>query len=513
MCRYGDTDVFPHLPEFAFISECEQEVVDELAKLDLDAHVPGGALEALAPKSRYGFRIAHQLSATDNLLLLASVVELAREIEKLRLPKEGIEAFAYRFEIGPKGQIFHPQRTFRDWLNAQQKLLKNDVKIASVVATDISDFYARINFHRIENLLDDCAPASGAARFVKKHIRAIRAKQSFGLPVGGSAARLLAELALVDTDRSLLDQGFVFTRFVDDFRIFLGANEDPYAALGFLAEQLGINEGLSLNVAKTEVRDKASYSAWLDKMTTDVSEQAEGIALDTLTSNIYFDEDPDEEDIEKLKTVNLLGFLDEEIAADQWDVGRIRIIFRALKITKPPEAIPYIVGNFKHFVVFAKELCLLMQALESDELGCFDDLLDDVIEASLRPPAASVQVIRTWLLEIFVRGTISIPATKLKRLEALPSALDKRQLFLIGGRQKAVNFFRMQKTAFDQFTPFERPCLIWGASCLPRDEFEKWINTVQSTFKGPTNAIFLKWVSKSKGALFAKLGTNLDEHH
>jgi hypothetical protein len=77
--------------------------------------------------------------------------------------------------------------------------------------------------------------------------------------VGGGAARLLAELALVDTDQALRDGGITATRFVDDFRIFLRNSESPYDALGFLAEHLAINEGLSLNAAKTSVSTRSQY--------------------------------------------------------------------------------------------------------------------------------------------------------------------------------------------------------------------------------------------------------------
>ena len=64
-----------------------------------------------------------------------------------------------------------------------------------------------------------------------KALKVIRVKQSFGLPVGGTAARLLSELALSDTDRALADHGISATRFVDDFRIFLGARDNPYDVL------------------------------------------------------------------------------------------------------------------------------------------------------------------------------------------------------------------------------------------------------------------------------------------
>lgn len=67
LCRYGDTDVFPHLPELAFLREQEAAVVKELEDLDLDIFDPVGAIEALGPKSRYGFRIVHQLPLVDTV--------------------------------------------------------------------------------------------------------------------------------------------------------------------------------------------------------------------------------------------------------------------------------------------------------------------------------------------------------------------------------------------------------------------------------------------------------------
>lgn len=114
-----------------------------------------------------------------------------------------------------------------------------------------------------------------------------------------------------------------------------------------------------------------------------------------------------------------------------------------------------------------------METLEGKSLGCFDGLRDKVIETILTPPASSVQLIRTWLLEIFVRDIIAIPLVKLKKLEGLPAVTDKRQLLLIRGRCDDKNFFRKQKTAIHHFSDVELSSLVWGASCLPIDEYMK----------------------------------------
>jgi Reverse transcriptase (RNA-dependent DNA polymerase) len=512
LCEYGDTDVFPHLPELAFLREQETAVIRELKDLDLDTYRPGSAFEALGPKSRYGFRIVHQMPILDTVLLLAAVIEIGALVEGHRAPVNGLEAFSYRFAPDGKGSLFRLDRTFKDWLNAQLAFVQSNLKIKRVIATDISDFYARINFHRLENLLDEVAPKHGAARYITKHIKVIRAKQSFGLPVGGSAARLLAELALSDTDRALQQDGRIATRFVDDIRIFLRAKEDTYDALAFIAEQLGINEGLSLNVAKTTVYTRAEFLARLKHLVTDVTDEAEGAALDSLTSDLYFDDEPDPDELEELKSMNLLGFLQEEVGKDSFDMGRIKVIFRALKLVKPTEAVDYISGNFAELVVFAKEVTLLMQVLETENPGCFDDLTDAVIDAILAPPASSIQLIKTWLLELFVRGVVPITAAGIKQLEVLSSVLDRRQLHLIRGRNGDKNFFRKNKTAFDQLSALEQPCFVWGASCLPKDEYETWLSTVKPMFAIPTGGLFLKWAQREREKLIGKLDASTDDH-
>jgi hypothetical protein len=123
---------------------------------------------------------------------------------------------------------------------------------------------------------------------------------------------------LSDTDRALKDAGIRATRYVDDFRLFLGSHQDPYEALALLAEHLAVNEGLSLNTAKTRVYTRARFLKHLDEVTTDFTEQAEGIALESLTADLYFDEEMDPAKLEELRNMNLLGFLEQEISREAW---------------------------------------------------------------------------------------------------------------------------------------------------------------------------------------------------
>jgi hypothetical protein len=512
LCRFGDTDVFPHLPELLFVRDNIEKVTLELQKLDLDNYSPTNAIEALAPKSKYGFRIVHQLPLVDTILLLAAVIELGSKIENHRIDSNKIRAFSYRFEPDTKGSIFRSDRTFKEWLATQEKVLKADLKIKKVIVSDISDFYARVNFHRLENLLDEVAAGHGAAKYIKKHIKVIRAKQSFGLPVGGSASRLLAELALSDTDKALENENRLVSRFVDDFRIFLRKDEEPYEVLAFLAEHLGINEGLSLNNAKTSVYDRKEFVEKLHHQTQDINAEAQGAALEALTADLYFeDNEPDEEELEQLKGMNLLGYLQEELGKEIVDSGHIKVIFRALKIAKPIEAIEYIKTNFSELVGFSKEVVLLMGELEHENSECFADLTDAVISTILTPPASSIQLSRTWLLELFVRNIVPISATKIKKLEKFTSPIDRRQLHLIRGRIGDTNYFRKAKTAYGSLSELEKWCLIWGASCLPKDEYMTWLGYIKPMFQIPLGSLFLDWAKTERNKLITKLSTPSDD--
>ena len=71
-----------------------------------------------------------------------------------------------------------------------------------------------------------------------------RAGQSFGLSVGPSASRLIAEVAVHDVDQAMLGERLTFARYIDDFRIFCTSKKDAYMALATLADILWKNHGL-----------------------------------------------------------------------------------------------------------------------------------------------------------------------------------------------------------------------------------------------------------------------------
>lgn len=497
--KFGDTDVFPHLVEIVFIDEMKDKIVAELCQLDLDSFSPAQAVETISPKSRYGFRIVHQPLLLEALLYTAAAIEIADDLEKLKRPLEEFGPFGYRFSSSGDGSLFHKDRNYRDWLTWQLEKVKSD-KCTHVIATDIADFYQRIYMHRIENCLDTATANKGVKRFIEKLIRQIRSRQSHGIPVGGTASRIIAEAILADSDNALADENISCTRFVDDMRIFVQSDQKPYTILAFLADQLAASEGLSLNAQKTKLYTKTEFEKFIAEQTGDAFDDAEKQAIKDLSNAFYFDEEPDEEDLTRLRALDLLSSLTDELAMEVWDFGKIKAIFRALRLAPDAESVEAIFENFEAFLPFMKDLVLYLDALDSDTGADLGVLRDKVLSQMTNGAAATVPVMRVWLLELFVRRVFYISTQELNSL-SLTESIENRQMYLIKGLNGDVNFFRRQKTRFEERNNYEKSAFILGASCLPKDEFETWIGAIRSSMNRPLEKLFCDWVKTKSGKL------------
>lgn len=342
----GDTDLYPRLPETAFYVACPEEVADFVEKMNVGAYQPVSSVEVLTPKSSLGFRIGHQLTAPDSLIYTAAVIENAEGIEELRNNTSGEVAFSYRYDSQGGPRLFSPNRGYNDWLTHLVSFSKTEpfTDAKPVLETDIADFYQRIYFHRVENTLNDVNASRGSKGAIKKIIQVCRSKQSFGLPVGSSASRLLAEGVLCDTDRLLLDLGVQATRFVDDYRIVANDTYNTHTILCRLAEHLMVTEGLSLNVAKTRIIDTDTLQLSAQQRLHDVFSSAEMRAFHQFLNSIYADEEIDDEDDSKpdnpfINGNNLLERLDEIRRREGADFSSCKAILKVLRHTPDFDAI------------------------------------------------------------------------------------------------------------------------------------------------------------------------------
>ena len=121
-----------------------------------------------------------------------------------------------------------------------------------IVECDISNFYDRINIHRIESILNS---NQNINRDIIKLINSLLLfwanRDSYGLPVGSNASRILAEVALIEVDNYLVSKGVDFCRFVDDYRIFAKNAAEAHNSLALLIHRLS-KEGLFFKYPKKQ---------------------------------------------------------------------------------------------------------------------------------------------------------------------------------------------------------------------------------------------------------------------
>ena len=190
LLKHGDTDIFPYPLEFKFFADYHAEIAKFMAALDISNYRSMSALESLVPKSRYNFRVAHQLYPTDTVLFTAAVYSIVSDLESSRLSiSEG--PFSYRCIPNADFDLFAEDCRFGDWLKAQYWRMRfSQEKYTHVIEADISEFYQRVYHHRLENSIAAVTTNQPIARFLKAFISDVRARQSFGIPVGGNASRV-----------------------------------------------------------------------------------------------------------------------------------------------------------------------------------------------------------------------------------------------------------------------------------------------------------------------------------
>lgn len=487
--KYGDNDIFPPVLELEFFKSKRIEVAASLAQIDLHQHRPISLTESLVPKSKVGFRLGHQIYPSDAILFTAATITIAGDIESHRSDS----AFSYRFHQQPDGNLFSAEHRYRDWLHTQKVVLGFDGDVDHVVTTDIADFYGRIYHHRLENCLVDYAGESAFSAYILKCIRDWRSRQSFGLPVGGNAARILAEALLCDVDNALRSHGWKHSRYVDDIVIHVRKGQDPYVGLAFLAEQLSTSEGLSLNSQKTRIWSKVAYLEKLDVFAGETAEEAEEGATEQLFWDAYGQEEPDEEALAELKARDLLGELDKELEQEPWNSGRIKVLLYAVRLTKPLAAAGFVRSRFADLLPFIKEVALLMRELTTSGDASFSGEGGLIVSELLGPRAMHLPMVRAWLWYLLVNEVVAISLEEVNQLSRLDHVLDRRGEYLLRMKLKDLTFFRRQKSRIDELSPWLQPVLLYSSKCLPRDEYRTWIGNVRGRLRFPLPGLFCDW--------------------
>lgn len=257
IAAHGDNDTLPFDVDNRFIRDNQEELAqlafsffDELESTEGKEKrktvakrinsLPVFSERLLVPTGPSGFRITTKLHPFWNLYFNGLGVAIAEAHE----PKRSDRAHSYRF-VDTGEALFDRKASWRAYRGAT--LEDGDLRESTVVAqTDISNFYEHVYHHRIANFVDDLfGYESTVSTQVDRFLSKFAAGRSFGLPVGGQCARILAELLMTAVDSTLTDAGLTWHRYVDDFTLFTPSQAETYRALSILSNALA-DYGLSL---------------------------------------------------------------------------------------------------------------------------------------------------------------------------------------------------------------------------------------------------------------------------
>lgn len=270
--KEGLTDIFPRPFEIDLLVNKRFALdVEKLVELRLKS----GSLTGLKvhpiqhvlypKKDPFDFRRAALMQPMDTITYLALVLSIADELEAHRPQASKNRVFSYRFK--PKdGLLFNPAYNFTafdQYVSTQIKKPRTKV----LVKCDISSFYDRLNLHRLESTLLGLPLEKGNVKLINELLLFWANRDSYSLPIGGNASRILAEAALISVDDYLLSHGVNFCRFVDDYRFFAPNIKSAHAWLTLFVERLFL-EGLSINPAKTSLEDVKSRRSLSTAMTS-----------------------------------------------------------------------------------------------------------------------------------------------------------------------------------------------------------------------------------------------------
>lgn len=192
--RYGDTDIFPFPIERHVMRDKTDKVLQVLLEInnrfeESIRELPIEHEKLLQAVGYLGFRQGTQIDPIWNVFLLGLVISIGKDIEQARIPISKDTIFSYRFDPDHNDKSVFSKDW--GWIAFQKRAAELAKSNKFVLSCDISDFYPRVYHHRLENALKKATSNTQAIGKIRTILSSLSSGASYGLPVGGPAARLL----------------------------------------------------------------------------------------------------------------------------------------------------------------------------------------------------------------------------------------------------------------------------------------------------------------------------------
>ena len=512
---HGDTDIFPFpFENFAF-SDKPDEIVALI--LEYDKHFynyltrfPPQNVSSLTPVTYSGFRWATQIDPIWNAHFLSCVLALATKIEKARPPKTDDIVFSYRYAPSRKtGNLFDVSYGWFQFMKHSNSLSE---QFEYVVVCDIAEFYARLGHHRLENALKQIAGDTPYPKKIMSFLKNYSNTRSFGLPIGGPAARLLSEITINQVDQLLIGQGIVFARFADDYHLFATSREDAYRTLVYLSEKLLVNQGLSLQKAKTRILTAREFRATSPIRQEIAEEEPEGegeaaaIAHkrhQLMRFSLRFDpySPTSEEDYRQLKAqireFDILGLLKEELSKSRIHAALTRKVLAAIRYLEGPtkdQAVLSLIDNATVLYPIFSSVLMIMDAVFEDLAAATKSAIVSWLQNMLTSESYifRVDVHLSYAIRVIAHANTADNQILLQSTyETRTSPLVRKKIILTLARWGDWYWLSDRMNRFRELSADERRAFILASYTL-RDEGVHWRQHIQMELS-PIEKFILEW--------------------
>jgi hypothetical protein len=315
---------------------------------------------------------------------------------------------------------------------------------------------------------------------------------SFGMPVGGPAARILSELLLNQIDSLLRLEGIEFCRFADDYHLFSDSYEDAFRNLVFLSEKLLLNQGLQLQKSKTRIMSGTEFIATSplgppveerapDEAAPDLTEQSHNLMRLSLRFDPYSPTAANDYEAlrDELQKIDIFALLKAELVKSRIHISLSKKIVAALRFVEEPQrsdAVLSLITNES-----------LLYPIYSNILWVVTTLYEDLPEASRKliiehvrklvnanSQVTGIELNLSYAVRLLSCSEGPENEETLNRVfKATTSIAIRRDIILAMARWRAWAWLSDLKNSFRTLSPMERRAFI-VASYVMSDEGKHW---------------------------------------
>jgi hypothetical protein len=506
--EHGDTDIFPFPIENALFFDMPEKVKDTLLDIDTNfqrwlSTYPVDSIKTCVPVGYTGFRWATFIDPIWNAYLLCEVLKIAEHIERSRIPIERESVFSYRVALDfDTGTIFNKEVNWRLFYNTAIDVADN---YAYVVRFDISDFYNRIYHHRLENALQRTNADKDIIKRIMSIIQDISNNVSYGLPIGGNASRLLAEIVLNSMDKIMQTKRMRFCRFVDDYIVFADSKEDAFRKLNYCAEFLLRNEGLALQKNKTQVQSKSEFishaKATLEGEEGDTNKER----VSFLKLHIHYDPysstaDEDYEELKnKLRQFDIVSLIKSEVRKSKIHQAFGKQLLNAIVFLEEPSLSLAFNVLSTNLEVLYPILPSVMQLASKKLLDCTEETISLFISTLTDLIEEDSYLVQTDNNAAYVARILSLKNDEISNhgidqlYSRMPSPLVRTNCIYAMANLNNYNWLSDLKSNFSTLSKWERRAFI-AASYYLGDEGNHWRENTKEQFTS-FEVLLRDWVS------------------